>query len=284
MVMNRTAEKTLNAASLRKLWILSIAFIIFISKPAVAGGRCDFILAGDFNNDCVVNFIDVTVLANNWLILCEANSPHPACVPIDGGGLCESCTDHNDCLGQGSRCILLDDGQYCATACDSPIDCPLGYSCVNVDGFTVCVPDTFACTCQADNIGQERGCSHTIPGQEYSYTCHGTQICTVTGWSQCVLPEEMCDYLDNDCDGVVDSGFVDETGRYVTDEHCGSCGNDCTLLDFGGQPGVCNNYVNPPRCSVQCPPNCFDCDGDPDNGCEVCDPPPGCENPCDCPS
>jgi hypothetical protein len=35
--------------------------------------------------------------------------------------------------------------------------------------------------------------------------------------------DETCDYGDDDCDGRVDEGFLDE-GLYVSAEHCGGCG------------------------------------------------------------
>ena len=42
---------------------------------------CPYILAGDLNDDCKVNFVDITSIASNWLIDCFADPCNPACVP-----------------------------------------------------------------------------------------------------------------------------------------------------------------------------------------------------------
>jgi hypothetical protein len=42
---------------------------------------CMFILAGDLNDDCKVDFQDFAVMAENWLIDCQAYPSDPACVP-----------------------------------------------------------------------------------------------------------------------------------------------------------------------------------------------------------
>jgi hypothetical protein len=42
---------------------------------------CTFNLAGDLNDDCIVNFIDFAVMANNWLVDCIENPDNPDCVP-----------------------------------------------------------------------------------------------------------------------------------------------------------------------------------------------------------
>jgi hypothetical protein len=42
---------------------------------------CNYTLAGDLNDDCIVNFIDFAVMANNWLVDCIENPDNPECVP-----------------------------------------------------------------------------------------------------------------------------------------------------------------------------------------------------------
>ena len=42
---------------------------------------CRYVLAGDLNDDCEVDFDDFALMAANWLIDCHIDPPHPACVP-----------------------------------------------------------------------------------------------------------------------------------------------------------------------------------------------------------
>ncbi|HKY35834.1 MAG TPA: MopE-related protein [Polyangiaceae bacterium] len=74
---------------------------------------------------------------------------------------------------------------------------------------------------------------------------------------------EVCDNLDNDCDGVKDNGFDLTTD----DENCGVCGNVCKLLhatSSGCEPGS-----GMPACVVlECEPGWSNTDGVDANGCE----------------
>ncbi|OHB61472.1 MAG: hypothetical protein A2168_09305 [Planctomycetes bacterium RBG_13_50_24] len=42
---------------------------------------CEYVLAGDLNDDCKVDFSDFEILAAHWLIDCNLNPENPACVP-----------------------------------------------------------------------------------------------------------------------------------------------------------------------------------------------------------
>jgi beta propeller repeat protein len=43
--------------------------------------NCPYVLAGDFNGDCIVDLYDFAAMASNWLIDCLAEPGNPVCVP-----------------------------------------------------------------------------------------------------------------------------------------------------------------------------------------------------------
>ncbi len=55
----------------------SIQIVAAASEPS----PCMFVLAGDLNDDCTVDFYDFAIMAANWLIDCDTNPSDPACAP-----------------------------------------------------------------------------------------------------------------------------------------------------------------------------------------------------------
>ncbi len=81
--------------------------------------------------------------------------------------------------------------------------------------------------------------------------------------------ENRCDYLDNDCDGTVDEGYLNPvTGKYDQNTACGNCATDCTAIYAKPNAyGTCDASGDP-VCVMNCNTNTFNLNGVPDDGCE----------------
>ena len=189
------------------------------------------------------------------------------CIP-DIARLCEPCLADVNCIADGAKCVDVGgEGSFCGLACETQADCDgkvAGYTCVDFGDFKQCIPATGSCTCDGTRPGMETPCEATsTPPGGTTTTCYGRRVCTASGWSTCQLPAEQCNLVDDNCDGTVDEGFADASGLYRTDENCGKCGNNCTLVQFGNAVGTCNTTVEPVRCGPQCLEGYFDLDANP---------------------
>ena len=187
------------------------------------------------------------------------------CVPA-WDHLCLPCEDAGDCgLAASAACEAVGGEQVCTVGCDAST--PEGYDCV--EGRVVNATGSCKCTAERDF---DLACALEDPEGN---TCPGQARCESGVLSACVAPEDVCDGIDNDCDGTVDQAFVDERGAYFVDpRHCGRCGVDCR--EDGVQDLICGGDPFAPRCVLDCPDardgldlgDMIDADGDLANGCE----------------
>lgn len=83
--------------------------------------------------------------------------------------------------------------------------------------------------------------------------------------------ENRCDYLDNDCDGVLDEGFLNVgTGKYDQNTACGNCATNCTTIYAKPNAEGWCDATGTPECKMRCTNTSlyFDLNGVPDDGCE----------------
>jgi len=116
--------------------------------------------------------------------------------------ICAPCDGDDDCGGERDACLLLPEEPACGLSCRSAEDCPEGFVCADARSLAgaptrQCLPSAGGCTgcfdpdrdgfgvgpdCEAADCAPSRG--DIYPGAT-----------------------EVCDGIDNNCDGVIDEGI-----------------------------------------------------------------------------
>ncbi len=151
--------------------------------------------------------------------------------------LCHPCVDDDDCNrftpGAGHRCLDRGDGggSFCGIACAfDASQCPPGFTCTAIDGLPgdeggQCTPqDGAECGCNA--LATELALVTTCSVTNDIGTCEGLRGCAAGGLSSCDARSatvEVCNGVDDDCDGQVDKGMLaGAVACEVVNEH-GTC-------------------------------------------------------------
>lgn len=232
------------------------------NKPCGGNEDCDSgycIQISDDESVCTITCVEEC--PKDWL--CKGIQTGPdltfLCVPPVGNS-CKECNNDADCVFKGDLCVPVGDtGKYCLNDCAKGQPCPGGYSCTerDVEGMDepamLCAPDTWSCVCTEELNNTTEECS---TANEFG-KCFGEMLCDgPKGWTECdaaVPVAEICDGLDNNCDGAIDEEI--EPGECTLENDSGVC---VGIETCNGEEGlVCDAPV----------PTDEECDGL-DNNCD----------------
>ena len=206
------------------------------TSPGCLGDLCDE------NADCKSDLCVWNVGDQVCTELCITECPEGwSCEQVGGGGsdsvfaclskfptLCYPCEADDDCgtgLGVNTTCTgYPGEGSFCASACDDGA-CPAGYACT--DG--ACIAESGACGCSETAVSL--GASTQCEASNDLGTCLGKRVCSEAGLSDCdasTPAEDLCDGIDNDCDGAVDTVACDDGDPCTVDVCAGEGGCEHT--------------------------------------------------------
>ncbi len=191
--------------------------------------------------------------------------------PPGDRGVCDPCQSSAQCADPTASCVGLGNpapaaGWFCEQPCAADMSCSAGAHCeqrstAEGDVVQVCIPDSNVCACsaQAAEADWQTPCFVAALGSDglVSGKCAGTWACASGGCNAKLPAAEVCNGMDDDCDGKTD----ESVGSDICDD-----GNPCTIGEKC-TAGVCAAGANMCACNAN-----IDCaGGDPCLGQWVCD-------------
>jgi hypothetical protein len=181
----------------------------------------------------------------------------------EAGDLSATCLEHTNGLGL-----------YCGAHCDAMSPCPVGYECTESaleDGTfaSQCVPMSGA-ACARNALSSDEGASTSCSLTSEHGSCSGARACGEAGLSECTAltpSAEVCDAMDNNCDGEIDEDLgVITCGQGLCETTVNAC--------IEGEVPSCEPATQPGEVTEACNDIDDDCDGEIDEelrslSCEV---------------
>ena len=244
-----------------------------VSPEDTVGPACDpgegcFLDQCNENSDCQSGWCVEHLGEGVCTQQCQEECPQGwSCKPVGAGGpdlvyvcvsdfasLCKPCSQTDDCESPGgAQDVCLDygsEGSFCGGGCGEDSDCPWGFSCLTVttvDGIemTQCRADAGVCPCSSKSV--ELALWTPCAAENDWGMCAGKRICTEAGLTDCDASEpaeELCNGIDDDCDGDVDEP-AEVGGDYVNlcDDQ-----NECTTDSCNGEDGCGHTALNEGEC------------------------------------